>query len=76
MIAGLPSRLEKHQTLDILHVTDFCDFLKIDNFRIFQYFRKSSAAHTKIIVRALFYVNMLDKKTYNWMVPFSKDMFY
>ena len=44
-------------------------------FRIFQNFRKSSAAHTKIIVCVLFYVNMFDKTPCNLMSPISKDIF-
>ena len=68
-IANLPSRLEKHQTLDILLVTDLIIF------RIFQNFRKSSAAHTKIFVCVLFYVNILDKTSCNLMSPFSNDIF-
>ena len=43
VIANLPSRLEKYQTLDILLMTDFYEFLEIDNF---SNFLKSSAAHT------------------------------
>ena len=40
VIANLPSRFEKnpHQTLDILIMTDFYEFLKIDNFPIFPKF--------------------------------------
>ena len=59
VISNLPSRHEKHQTLDILLMTEiFNEFLKIDNFPNFPKFRKRSAAYTKIIVCVLSYVNM------------------
>ena len=51
VITNQSSRLEKHQTLDFLLTTDFFMILfKNLKFCIFQYFRKSLAAHTKIIV--------------------------
>ena len=37
---------------------------------------KSQAAHTKIIVCVLIYVNMFDKTPCNLMSPFSNDIFY
>ena len=39
----------------------FMNFLKTLIFHIFRYFRKSSAAHTKVIVCVLFHVNMSDQ---------------
>ena len=51
------------------------NFQKLIIFRIFRNFRKSSAAHTKIIVCVLFYVNMFDETPGNLMGPFSNDVF-
>ena len=44
-------------------------------FQFFRSFRKSPAAHTKIIVCVLFDVNMFDKTPCNLMSPFSNDIF-
>ena len=63
----------KHLTFCIWQI--FYEFLKIDNFPNFQIFQKSSAAHTKIIVYVLFYVNVFDKTPFNLMSPFSNDIF-
>ena len=52
------------------------NFKKLIIFRIFRNFRKSSAAHTKIIVCVLFYVSMFDKTPGNLMGPFFNDSFH
>ena len=76
VVANLPSRLEKNtKHLNILLMTIFYESLKIDNFPNFGNFPKSSAAHTKIVVCILFYVNMFDKTPCNLMSPFSTDIF-
>ena len=62
MIINLSSQLEGHQTLDCLLMIDFFFILlKIPVSASFGYFRKSSAAHIKIIVCVLFHMNMLDQ---------------
>ena len=66
----MPSRLKKHQTLDILLMTDFFyEFSKIDDFT------KSSASYTKFILCVLFYVNLFDTPC-NLMSLFSNDIFF
>ena len=68
--------LKIHQTLDILLMAFFfMKFKKLIIFQIFRNFRKSSPAHTKIIVCVLFYVNMFDKTPCNLMSSFSIDIF-
>ena len=61
----------------IFHLwTIFYDFFKKHlNFCIFWYFRKSSAAHTKIVACVLFNVTMLDQTQYSLFNPFSNDIF-
>ena len=77
VIANLPCRLEKkHQTFDIYLMTDFYEFLKLIIFRFFRNFRNSLAAHTKIIVCVLSYVNTFDKTPCNLMSPFSNCIFF
>ena len=44
-------------------------------FAHFLYFRKSSAAHTKIIAWGLFHVNMFDQTHYSLVTPYSKDIY-
>ena len=43
------------------------------NFHISRYFWKLSAAHTKIIVCVLFYVNFFDWTQYSLISPFSNE---
>ena len=45
------------------------------NICIFWYFRKSSAAHTKIVARVLLNVTMLYQSQYSLINPFSNDIF-
>ena len=75
VITNPSSRFEKHQTLDFLLMTDFLGFFLNMNFCIFHYFRKWSAAHTKIIVCLFFNVTMLDQTQYSLNSPFSNDTF-
>ena len=42
---------------------------------IFRYFRKSSGAHTKIIVCVLFHVDIFGQTQYSFISLFSNDKF-
>ena len=77
VVTNMPSRLEKTpNTWHFDYDRFFMNFQKLIIFQIFQNFRKSSAAHAKIIVCVLLYVNMFDKPPCNVMSPFSNDIFY
>ena len=67
--------LKIHQTLVVLLMIFFMNLKKMIFFQIFQNVGKSSAAHTKIIVCVLLYVNMFDKTPCNLMSTFSNDIF-
>ena len=66
----LPTWKKHTNTLSFAYYRLFRFFLKKFIFCLFCDFRKSSAAHTKIIVRVLLYVHMLDKHITAWSAHF------
>ena len=76
VITNPSSRLEKTPNTWIFAYDRFFKicFKKLI-FHIFRYFRKSSAAHTKIIVCVLFHVNMFDEAQCSLISPFYNGNF-
>ena len=68
VIANCLVDMKKHQTIDIFLMSDFYEFLKIDNFPNFP---KFSENHCMCFILCY----MFDKTQCNLMGPFSNDIF-
>ena len=65
--------MKKHQILDFCLWKIFYEFFFFLKKLFFGIFRKSKAAHTKIIEYVLFYVNLFDQAHYSLISPYSND---